>query len=213
MKKTFAAAAAMMLLALPLAAEVTGPSVARAPQGVPTVDITFEPASTAHPTCPPFGACPPAQQITTQYQQFGVSFVVFGGHPPVGVFTDPPDKFGGVNAGGNLDLITPTCGRIVLVGTSTLGRTSFIGVAAGFSGGPGDLLLQAFDQAGTLLGSSLADDGQDADGDLIAEVPDPNGTIASFCLSTPTGDAHGVHFVYLNTPISLPVTLQTFGVE
>jgi hypothetical protein len=213
MKITFAAAAAMVLLALPLAAGVTGPAVQGAAQGVPPVNITFEPASAAHPTCPPFGACPPAQQITTQYLGFGVNFAVFGGHPPVGVFTDPPDKFGGVNSGGILDLITPTCGRIMLVGTSTPGRTNFIGVAAGFSSGPNDLLLEAFNQNGSLIGSSIADDGFDADGDLIAEVPDPNGTIASFCLSTPTGDTHGVHFVYLNTPIALPVTLQTFDVE
>jgi hypothetical protein len=213
-KMMFASAiAAMVLLALPLEAGVTGPVVARGPQGVPVVDITFEPISAAHPTCPPFGSCPPASQITTHYQGFGVNFAVFNGHPPVGVFTDPPDKFGGVNASGILDLLTPTCGRIVLVGTATQGRTNFIGVAAGFSNGPNDLLLEAFNNAGTLIGSSIADDGFDADGDLIAEVPDPNGQIASFCLSTPTGDAHGVHFDYLNTPVTVPVTLQTFDVE
>jgi hypothetical protein len=205
--------AAVVLVAVPSQAEVTGTPRTRSAQGIPPTDITFEPASAAHPTCPAFGACPPGSQITTQYLAFGVDFTVFGGHPPVGVFTDPPDKFGGVNAGGNLDLLTPTCGRIVLVGTSTQGRTNFIATAAGFSGGPQDLLLEAYNNAGALIGSSLADDGVDADGDLIAEVPDPSGQIASFCLSTPTGDAHGVHFVYLNTPVVVPVELQTFEVE
>ena len=213
MKITFAAAAAMVLLALPLAAGVTGPSVARAPQGVPVVDITFEPSNAAHPVCPPFGACPPAMQITTHYQAFGVNFAVFNGHPPVGVFTDPPDKFGGVNAQGNLDLITASCGRIVVVGSSQQGVTNFIAASAGSVGGPGDILLQAFNPAGTLIGSSIADDGVDPNGDLIAEVSDPTQQIGSFCISTPTGDTYGMHFVYLNTPVAVPVTLQTFEVE
>jgi hypothetical protein len=213
MKITFAAAAVMALLALPLAAGVTGPAVQHAPQGVPTVDISFEPASAAHPVCPPFASCPPGQQITTQYQPFGVNFAVFNAHPPVGVFTDPPDKFGGVNAAGNLDLITATCGRIVVVGSSQQGVTNFIGASAGSVTGPGDILLQAFNPAGQLIGQSFADDGVDPNGDLIAEVPDPTQQIGSFCISTPTGDTYGMHFVYLNTPVASPVTLQSFGVE
>jgi hypothetical protein len=213
MMKRNAAVVVLTLSALPLWAGVTGTPGVRSAQGIPTTDITFEPASAAHPTCPPFGSCPPGSQITTQYQAFGVNFAVFNGHPPVGVFTDPPDKFGGVNAGGILDLLTPTCGRIVLVGTSTQGRTNFIAAAAGFVSGPNDILLEAYNPAGALIGSSIADDGQDADGDLIAEVPDPNGQIASFCVSTPTQDTHGVHFIYLNTPVVVPVELQTFEVE
>lgn len=204
---------AVALLALPLEAGVTGTASKRSPQGVPPVDITFEPASAAHPNCPPFGACPPGIQVTIEYLTFGVDFTTFNGHPPVGVFTDPPDKFGGVNASGDLDLVTPTCGRIVLLGTTTQGLTNFIGAAAGAVSGPADILLEAFDGAGGLIGSSIADDGVDADGDLIAEVPDPSGSIASFCVSTPTADTHGVHFIYLDTPVIVPVTLQSLDIE
>jgi len=212
-KRNAATVVALALLALPLEAGVTGTASKRSPQGVPVVDITFEPISAAHPTCPPFGACPPGIQITTEYTTFGVDFSTFNGHPPVGVFTDPPDKFGGVNAAGVLDLETASCGRIVLLGTTTQGLTDFIGAAAGFVAGPADILLEAFDAAGVLIGSSIADDGLDADGDVIAEVPDPSGSIASFCVSTPTADSHGVHFIYLNTPIVVPVTLQSIDIE
>jgi hypothetical protein len=209
-----AAGVALALLALPLEAGVTGTAKPRAPQGVPVVDITFEPISAAHPTCPPFGPCPPGSQITTEYQGFGVDFTQFGGHPPVGVFVDPPEKFGGVNGGGILDLVTASCGRIVVVGSTSQGLTDFIGASAGGVGGPSDILLEAFNPAGTLIGSSIADDGVDPDGgDLIAEVSDPTQQIASFCISTPTADTYGMHFVYLNTPIAVPVTLQTFEIE
>ena len=112
-----------VVVAGPAAAGVSGPALKGAPEGVPTADITFEPTSAAHPTCPPFGACPPAPQITDEYLAFGVDFTPFGGNPPVGVFTDPPDKFGGVS-GGILDLLTPTCGRIVSPGSTTQGTST-----------------------------------------------------------------------------------------
>jgi len=208
-----AATIAVALLALPLQAGVTGPTVKRAPEGVPAADITFEPISAAHPICPPFGPCPPGMQITTHYLAFGVDFTVFNGHPPTGVFSDPPEKFGGVNAQGNLDLVTPDCGRIVVVGTTNQGLTNFLAISAGAVAGAADILLEVFNPAGALIGSSIADDGADGDGDLIAEVSDPTQQIASFCVSSPTLDTYGHHFVYLNTPVVVPVTLQTFDVE
>ena len=211
--KTISATLAVALLALPLQAGVTGPTAKRAPEGVPAADITFEPISAPHPTCPPFGPCPPGSQITTEYLAFGVDFTVFNGHPPTGVFVDPPEKFGGVNAQGDLDLLTPDCGRIVVVGTTDQGRTDFVAIAAGSVDGPADILLEAFNAAGVLIGSSIGDDGFDADGDVIAEVSDPTQQIASFCVSSPTQDTYGHHFVYLNTPVVVPVTLQTFDVE
>ena len=195
-------------LSVPVAAQVTGSAGnVGSPQGVPVTDITFEPADAPHTVCPAFGACPPGDQVTTEYLGFGVDFTQFDANPPVGVFSDPPDKFGGVNAMGDLDLLTPTCGRIVVPGTIDQGVTDFIGVAAGLVGGPSDILLEAFDMNGVLIASSFADDGTDADGDVIAEIPDPTGSIASFCVSTPTADEHGVHFVYLNNPTAaLPPT-------
>ncbi|MBY6203936.1 IPTL-CTERM sorting domain-containing protein [Halomonas denitrificans] len=190
-------------------AQVTGEGSPEPRGGVPATDITFEPIDAPHAVCPPFGACPPADQVTDEYLGFGVDFTPFGGNPPVGVFNDPPEKFGGVNAAGDLDLVTDTCGQIVVPGTTNPGRTDVIGVAAGGVGGPSDILLEAFDAGGALVGSSIADDGADGDGDIIAVVSDPNGAIASFCVSTPTGDTHGVHFIYLNTPeAGLPQTTE-----
>jgi hypothetical protein len=211
--KIIPATLVLALLALPLQAGVTGPAGKHAPKGVPAADITFEPVSAPHPLCPAFGPCPPGSQITTEYLAFGVDFTVFNGHPPTGVFSDPPEKFGGVNAQGNLDLVTPDCGRIVVVGTPNQGLTNFIAIAAGSVAGPADILLEAFNAAGVLIGSSIGDDGVDADGDVIAEVPDPTQQIASFCVSSPTLDTYGHHFVYLNTPVVVPVTLQTFEVQ
>jgi hypothetical protein len=213
MTKLSAAVLSLALISIPLEAGVTGNAAKRAPKGVPAADITFEPISAAHPTCPPFGPCPPGSQITTQYIGFGVDFTVFNGHPPTGVFSDPPEKFGGVNAGGILDLVTPDCGRIVVVGSTNQGLTNFIAISAGNVTGPADILLEAFNAAGALIGSSIADDGNDGDGDLIAEFSDPNQQIASFCVSSPTLDTYGHHFVYLNTPVVVPVTLQSFEVQ
>jgi len=143
---------------------------------------------------------------------FGVDFTPFRENPPVAVFDDPPEKFAGVNAAGILDLFTRSCGRIVVPGTVTQGLTDFIAVAAGLAD-PGGILLEAFNSSGELIGSSFNDDGKDGDGDRIAEVPDPATSIASFCVSTPNRDAFGVHFVYLNDPSPVPVSLQTFDVE
>ena len=167
---------------------------------IPAADIIFTPDDAAHPVCPPFGACPPAMQITDQYLAFGVDFTVFDGNPPVGVFTDPPDKFGGVNGAGNLDLLTNTCGRIVVVGTQTQGATDLVGIEAGFVGGPNDLLLEVYDVGGAVIGSSIADAGIGADGDLVAFVQLGSPTIASFCVITPTQDTYGLRRIHLNDP-------------
>jgi len=211
---SFAAVAVALIIVAPaLDAQVSGPPSKPGPEGIPATDIAFDPSAAGHPVCPPFGACPPAMQVTTEYLGFGVDFSAFSGNPPVGVFSDPPDKFGGVNGAGDLDLVTPTCGRIVEVGGTTQGLTDFIAASGGFVGGPADLLLEAFDIGGGLIGSSIADDGVDADGNLIAEVPDPTNSIASFCMTTPTADSFGMQFVYLNNPSMVPVELLSFDVE
>lgn len=196
----------------PGAAQLTGPKGNGATFGVPVVDITFEPSDAPHATCKAFGPCPPENFVTTEYLGFGVDFSAWAGHAPVAVFDDPPEKFGGVNDSGILDLFTTTCGRIVVPGSSAAGLTDFIAVAAGLAD-PGGNFLEAFDSGGVLIGSSFNDDGMDADGDLIAEVSDPTNSIAGFCVSTPNKDAFGVHFVYLNDPTQVPVVLQAFAVE
>jgi hypothetical protein len=193
----------------------TGTAGQQVPGGFPATDILFQAADAAHPVCPPFGACPPALQITTEYIGFGVDFTQFDGNPPVGVFTDPPDEFGGVNAQEILDLLTDVNGRIVETNTTTQGLTDIICMSAGFVAGPADLLLEAFDAGGNLVGSSIADDGTDPDGRLIAVVDAGagNNVIASFRVSTPTGDTYGVLRICLNDPGPIPVELQSFDVE
>jgi hypothetical protein len=88
-------------------------------------------------------------------------------------------------------------------------------MSAGFVAGPADLLLEAFDAGGNLVGSSIADDGTDPDGRLIAVVDAGagNNVIASFRVSTPTGDTYGVLRICLNDPGPIPVELQSFDVE
>jgi hypothetical protein len=193
----------------------TGEAGAFIPGGFPVTDILFQALDAPHPTCPPFGACPPASQITTEYIGFGIDFTQFGGNPPVGVFEDPPDEFGGVNAQGILDLLTDVNGRVVELGTTSQGLTDIICMSGGFVGGPNDLLLEAFDAGGGLVGSSFADDGTDPDGRLIAIVDAGagNNVIASFRVSTPTGDSFGVLRICLNDPTPVPVELQSFDVE
>ncbi len=193
----------------------TGEPGQQIPGGFPATDILFQAADAPHPVCPPFGACPPALQITTEYIGFGVDFTPFAGNPPVGVFTDPPDEFGGVNAQEILDLLTDVNGRIVETGTTTQGLTDIVCMSGGFVGGPNDLLLEAFDAGGGLVGSSFADDGTDADDRLIAVVDagPGNNVIASFRVSTPTGDTYGVLRICLDDPGPIPVELQNFDVE
>lgn len=202
-------------LASPAFAAQTGEPDQQVPGGFPATDILFQAADAPHPVCPPFGSCPPALQITTEYIGFGVDFTPFDGNPPVGVFTDPPDEFGGVNAQEILDLLTPVNGRIVEVGTTTQGLTDIICMSGGFVAGPSDLLLEAFDAGGGLVGSSFADDGTDPDGRLIAVVDAGagNNVIASFRVSTPTADTFGVLRICLDDPTIVSVELQSFDVE
>ncbi len=213
---SFAAAALVAAgVVSPVSAAETGQPGQQVPGGFPVTDILFQAADAPHPVCPPFGSCPPALQITTEYIGFGVDFTQFDGNPPVGVFTDPPDEFGGVNAQEILDLLTPVNGRIVPVGTTTQGLTDIICMSGGFVAGPNDLLLEAFDAGGNLVGSSFADDGTDPDGRLIAVVDagPGNNVIASFRVSTPTFDSFGVLRICLNDPTVIPVELQSFDVE
>lgn len=177
--------------------------------------IDFTPSDASHTVCPAYGACPPGSQTTTEYIDFGVDFTQFGSHPPVGVFDDGAiPKWGGVNGSGNLDLLTDTCARIVEPGTTTQGVTDYLAVAAGHVEGPSAILLEAYDAGGTLVGSSIGDDGNGTadSGDVLAVV-DLSGTpvIASFCVSTPTADNYGVSEIALNTPTAAVPTVAPLG--
>ncbi len=168
------------------------------PAGLPTFDIVFTPDDAPHAVCPPFGSCPPADQITDEYIGFGVDFTAFDGNAPIGVFTDPPDKFAGVNAQGNLDLLTDTCARIVATGSQTQATTDLVIIEAGLVSGASAIELQVYDLGGSLIDSAIADQGTGVDGDVIAVVQASG--IASFCVTTPTNDSYGLRRIYLNDP-------------
>jgi hypothetical protein len=174
-------------------------------------DVVFTPDNAPHNTCPPFGPCPPGNRTTTEYLAFGVDFTVFGGNPPLGIFSDPPDKFGGVNAAGDLDLITDSCGRIVIPNSQAQATTDLVMIEAGFVGGPGDILLEVYNVGGAVIGSSIADDGIGPDGDLVARVQLGSATIASFCVITPTNDTYGLRRIHLNSPQATPVEPSSWG--
>ena len=172
-------------------------------------EISFVPEDAAHPMCPAFGSCPPALQITTEYVGFGVDFTAQPGQPPVGIFDDFPEEWGGVNAAEVLDLLTDVHGRIVVPGSTDQGATDFLAVTAGFVNAPEDILLEAFDADDVLVGSSFGDDGFGPDSRHLAIV-DLTGTpvIARFRVTTPTADSFGMRRVYLNNPIAGVDTIE-----
>ena len=101
---------------------------------------------------PPFGPLAPGGELGANYINFGVDFT-FGGRE--GFFDDGDvNEFAGVNASGNLDLLTGIDGRIVVLGTLTSATSNFIFVEAGFAA-PGSLLLRAFSSANVLIASAV----------------------------------------------------------
>jgi len=92
--------------------------------------------------------------VTDQYNAFGLIF----GPDRVAIFSDPPNAWGGVNAGNIVDLISPVAGYFVMPGTTIKGLTNFISVEIGFAE-EGSLLLEVYDFGGNLIGSSPNDDG------------------------------------------------------
>jgi hypothetical protein len=92
--------------------------------------------------------------ITTEYAAGGL---VFDG--AVAVFNDPPDAWGGINGTNVVDLISPVGGYFVMPSSSIFATTGFLSVEIG-NAAVGSLLLSVFDVNGSLLGSSLNDDGR-----------------------------------------------------
>lgn len=102
---------------------------------------------------PPFGALAAGGELGTNYIDFGVDFT-WGGKE--GWFDDGDvNEFAGVNAAGNVDLLTAVDGRIVLLGTTTQATTSVIFAEAGFAA-PGSLKLEAFDLGGLLIATQFS---------------------------------------------------------
>ncbi|MCP4711038.1 MAG: hypothetical protein GY869_20650, partial [Planctomycetes bacterium] len=145
--------------------------------------------------------------VNYEYIKFGVKFEL---ENPVGVFADTPNtwSWGGFNSSNEIDLLNVVKGFFTVPGTTVPGLTSYIAVNAGYVANPENILLEAFDQNGNLLGSSIGNDGYGPDGYNLAVVDltsQPVPAIASFRVSTPFDDTFGVRRIYLEPPVSTPI--------
>jgi hypothetical protein len=153
--------------------------------------ITVSPGDAPVAESPPFGAV--VGVVGTSSINFGLDFS-WGGDE--GVFSDPPLAWGGVNADGKLDLVSPVDGRIVVQGTTTQGVTDYFYAEAGFAD-DGALTLKLFDIflneiASILNGPPLGDNGR-----TTFQYSGPG--IAYFRISG--GDTFGVDQIRLNAPV------------
>ncbi len=139
--------------------------------------------------------------ITNEYDAFGVHWSDAG--VDTGIFNDPPLAWGGINASGEVDLIAPVQGKIVVPGTGGVqGQTSSLSVEGG-EADPGNLLLEVFDCDGSLIGSTINDDGTGPNGFTLMTLAIPG--IASFRVSTPApggfADTFGVDSIDMEEPV------------
>lgn len=189
-------AASMLKIAVVLlvGAVAAGPSFAAV--------ITHVPDDRVPPVVlsPPFGALAAGGEVGTAFIDFGVDYS-YGIRE--GIFNDGNAlAIGGVNAGGNVDLLAPVDGRIVLLSTTQPGLTDYLYVEAGIAD-VGNLLLQAFDLGGNLVGSVL--NGLPlGPHNRTTMILDHTGTydIASFVVTTSADDLFGVDQVGIDTPIA-----------
>ncbi|MEO8812933.1 MAG: PEPxxWA-CTERM sorting domain-containing protein [Caulobacteraceae bacterium] len=154
--------------------------------------ITFTPGDVAVPVSPPFGNLVPGGDLGTKYKAFGVDFT-YGGVE--GVFNDPPLAFGGVNASGQLDLVSPVDGRIVLLNTLTPATTDLLYAEAG-SAAVGSLTLTVYDSLGNVLATALNGPPNGPHGRTTFQINTPG--IAAFKISG--ADTFGVDEIHLDTP-------------
>jgi len=121
-------------------------AVVSAPGSIVTPDSILRP--------PPLCCLVPDSRVTDQYKSVGLLF----GPTPVGIFSDPPAAWAGVNSNNVLDLISPVEVSFVMPGTNKPATTKHLSVEVGFAA-VGSLLLEAFGAGGVLLGSTANDDG------------------------------------------------------
>jgi hypothetical protein len=114
---------------------------------------------------PAFGTLVAGGLVTDQYRSKGLIF----GPARVGIFSDPPNAWGGVNSSNNVDLVSPVEWSLVIPGTTSPAKTSSISVEVGFSA-VGSILLEAFGAGGVLLGSTVNDDGTGPHGRTLANL-------------------------------------------
>ena len=146
-------------------------------------------------------------EIGSAYVGFGIDFSHGGGE---GVFCDEylgwactVMAFGGVNALGDLDLMTQVDGRIVVPGTLAQGLTSHFYAEAGYAD-PGTLLLTVYDINGNDIGHVFNGDPVGAYGRTTFSITALTPSIASFAISSPGADGFGVDMISLESPVGIP---------
>ena len=142
---------------------------------------------------PPFGTL--VEPVGTQAIDFGVDYT-FGNVE--GIFIDPPAALCGINASGICDLLTSVDGRIVQLGTTLQGLTSFINLTAG-SSAPGALTLSVFGLNNNLLATAT---GIGSSGPFT--ISRPTADIAYFSIGG--ADTFGVGSVSIETPIAAAIS-------
>lgn len=166
--------------------------------------ITVSPGSSPVAEGIAFG--PVAEVAGESYIDFGIDFS-WGGDE--GVFSDPPAAWGGVNGSGEVDLLSPVDGRIVVEGTTTQGVTSYFYAEAGISD-PGSLTLQLFDLFMNEIASILNGDPQGDNGRTTFSYSGAG--IAFFRIFG--DDTFGVTQIRLETPVAAniaPIPLPATG--
>lgn len=176
---------AIMKLAIATLAVAAAPQVAQAQLVTHTADQLV--AGGITPT-PPFGTL--TQTVGTAGINFGVDYS-FGNRE--GIFNDPPFALCGIDSSNQCSLLSNVDGRIVQLGTTNQGFTSFLSIAAG-SAGTGALRLSVFDVFGNQL-TSVTGNGPLGPFTISRATAD----IASFSIGGP--DTFGVQSVTLGTPI------------
>jgi hypothetical protein len=139
-------------------------------------------------TTPAFGVL--AEAVGTQAINYGVDYS-YGNVE--GLFIDPPFALCGINSSNVCDLVTNVDGRIVQLGTTSQGVTSYLQILAG-SAAPGALTLSAFDINGLLLETAV---GAGSTGPFT--ISRATADIAFFSIGG--SDTFGVQSVSLETPI------------
>ncbi len=176
---------------------LAGAVLAGLSSGASAAILSFTPGSAPVAISPPFGPLAPGGAAGTSYKNFGVDFT-FGNVE--GYFNDGGGilAFGGINNGGNLDLLTNVNGRIVVAGTLNQGVTNFLYAEAGFAAA-GSLTLQAFNVNNVLIGSAVNGNPLGAFGRTTFSISTPG--IAFFNITG--NDTYGVNQIRLESPIAV----------
>ena len=167
--------------------------------------ITVSPGDAPVAVSPAFG--PVTEVVGDAYIDFGLDFS-WGGDE--GVFDDFPLAWGGVNANGDVDLLSPVDGRIVVEGTTTQGVTDYFFAEAGFAD-DGTLTLKLFDLMMNEIASIL--NGPPLGDNLRTTFEYSGAGIAYFSISG--NDTFGVDQIRLNAPVAAggvsPIPLPAGG--